>query len=158
MTELNTVKFAHEHVDDIATDLDELPAEAEEIATVLARVVGADDVTWAGSSYPDVTATCCIYIADRVVRPDDHYSQKELAQQAAGTRPTIQKYRNGLLDVFFEHADEDDVLALDNETVLVLKGFALLEKSGFGLDKLDPREADWGALDALADIVRELDQ
>lgn len=157
MSGLNTVKFAHEHVGEIADDIG-LPDEVEQIATVLARVVGSDDVTWAGSAYPDVTATCCIYIADRVVRPDDHYSQKQLADLAAGTRPTIQKYRNGLLGVFFEHAGEEAIRELDRETVLVLKGFDYLEKSGFGLDKLDPREADWEALDALADIVREVNQ
>lgn len=158
--------LAGEMMDGIIDDLEGYPESVTDAAQVLADVVGAEDVDWAGPRSPGVVATACIYVADYAIRQDDRTTQEQLCEMAPGSHPTVREYYRDIPEVFFEHASGRDLKKLEEipvnsdlpegTTALdVLRVFRDAERAGIGIRNIE-LDADPSAVRRLGHSLEEV--
>lgn len=152
----STLDTAADVIGGIVEDVDGIPEEVADTASVIARVVGDTSVSWAGDRSAELVATSCVYVADRAIRREDHITQTELTEQAPGSHPTIRRNYVDIPGVFMEHARPEDLDELSGETVAVLCVFADAERAGIGMSNIDPWACKPGPMYDLAASVESL--
>lgn len=149
----NGTESAGELMDEIISGIPELPESVASVAQLLADVVGDAEIEWEGSGEPYVVATSCLYVADRIIRQDESYTQGELCRLAPGTQPTVRRHYHDIPQSFVEHATEEQfstLTAIEVEVypdggwpttvsaLAMLRIFANAERSGISLVDIDP--------------------
>lgn len=138
-------------IPEVTEQLPHLPFEVRRTARVIADVIGVTD--WASGKNPTTIAASCVYLADLVHNRDDRLSQMVFDDLDIATHVGIRGQYREIPGLFLDHADEDDIERLGNDSeqafvVETLEHLREKKEDGYALDAIEWRPDEEGDLSA----------
>lgn len=117
-------------IGDAVRDVPDLPYATTRTAVTLADTVGA--TMWASGKAPSGIATACLYVADVIVRRDNHIAQRDLSELTGTSHVTMRRHSQRIPIEFVDHVDADVYDALPDPIREGIELFAAAERDGNG--------------------------